>query len=142
MDKNSFEESMKTSKPKVNQNLAKNENNENINDSNVCNNEETKQLIEKNLNFDQNCHQFDEKNLSFDQIINNLENLIKNSVNWMKNSTEYEQNLVKELDVLIEESIAVKHKITNESKVLSLKLKPLTHLMTDSNNNQFNDNFN
>jgi hypothetical protein len=136
MDKKPFEESMKKSKPKVIQNMAKNENNENINDSNVCNNEENDQ------NVDQNSSQFDEQDLSFDQIINNLENLIKNSVNWMKNSTEYEQNLMKELDVLMESSIAVKHKIINDSKVLSQKLKPLAHLMTDSNNIETNNQFN
>jgi len=112
-------------KPVLNEKEDHNQNNQKSIDNN--NNEESVQT----QNSDQNQNQINENNeqkLNFFEIIDNLETLIKNSVDWMKNSSDYEENFIKELDQLIEESLALKDKIQNESKVFVDQLKSISHL--------------
>jgi hypothetical protein len=74
-----------------------------------------------------------EDNPSFEQMKHNLETLIKNANNWLKKSSDYELEFISQLDQLIEESIALKDKLINESKQLVKVSQNLVHLMAEHN---------
>jgi hypothetical protein len=74
-----------------------------------------------------------EENLSFEQMKDNLEAVIKNAHKWLKKSSDYELEFISQLDQLIEESIAIKDKLINESKQLVKFSQNLVHLMAENN---------
>jgi hypothetical protein len=74
-----------------------------------------------------------EENLNFEQMKDNLETVIKNANNWLKKSSDYELEFISQLDQLIEESIALKDKLINESKQLVKVSQNLVHLMAEQN---------